>query len=97
VSELDGASVVMMNWQLSFAATTIWLCTLARAFAHCNVALAGALVASDQVPGPTRGTSATLKDGVSCPDRSPLATLSPEATATGVTLEPVLFEETVAA
>ncbi|HVA70034.1 MAG TPA: hypothetical protein VNF08_01770 [Acidimicrobiales bacterium] len=64
--------------------------------AHCIVIRAGELVVIDQVPGPTRGTSATSKDGRSRPDSAPLAALSACALATGPTLEAISFEEKLA-
>jgi hypothetical protein len=55
--------------------------------------LVGALSETVQVPGPSRGTTATSKRAVSCPLSAPLALFSAGAFTIDVTLEPVTLEE----
>lgn len=58
-----------------------------------NVAATGALELSDQVPGPSSGTSTASAELVSCPPSAPLATLSSAAFAIEPSLDAVaLFE-----
>jgi hypothetical protein len=83
----------MINWQCSCAPITSCVDTLTDWFSQRNVKVVGALVATFHVPGPTSGTSATAKDGVSWPVSTPLDALSAGAFATDLTFEAVPLEE----
>ncbi len=60
---------------------------------QARVTFTGALEATSHVPGPSSGSSATSKAGLSLPFSAPLEAFSAEALAMGPTLEAVLLEE----
>ncbi len=63
--------------------------TAVLAASQTSVAVTGALVLSDHVPGPTRGTTTASAELVSRPLSTPLAALSAVALAIEASLEPV--------
>ncbi|MGH3732358.1 MAG: hypothetical protein ACRDVC_03145 [Acidimicrobiales bacterium] len=82
-----------VTWHVVWAAITTWVLTAIGGLAHVRVTVAGALVATSQVPGPRNGTSATSKVELSCPLTTPLEALAANAFTLDLALEAVTPEE----
>jgi hypothetical protein len=93
VSEVPGVTGSMIIWQRTCAPIVNGLSTLIDWSWQRSVSVAGALVAASHVPRPSRGTSATSKDGLSRPVSTPLDTFSAGALASDLSLETVALEE----
>jgi hypothetical protein len=96
VSKRLGVAGERVTWQVVLAPITNWSLTGIEVPAHSRITVAGALVATSQVPGPRKGTSATSNVGVSRPLTSPLEAFATDAFALDLTLEAVSREEFVA-
>jgi hypothetical protein len=95
VTKWFGASAVNVTRHVVWAAITNCSLTVITAPAQVRVTDAGALVATSQVPGPWRGTSATLKVELSCPPTTPLEPFAADAFTFDLAFESVTLEELV--